>query len=127
MRHDIVRTAYELHVATQCFNQAALAYNREARGAPMRVVARLLRFDDAMVVSPALANLLAKRRRRRGEAAVETERADTGEDTRFLDDLSTMTGFGVDIDLTRADRYHALDAQHAHHARDDPRQARASR
>jgi LemA protein len=101
MRQDIVRTAVELHVATQCFNQAALAYNRAARQTPRRFVAKVSGFQDAMVVSPALANLLAPRGRRRGEAATETETVDAGEDTRFLDDSAT-TFFGVDFDPTRS-------------------------
>jgi hypothetical protein len=116
MRHDIVRTAVELHIATQCFNQAALAYNRVAREAPRHLVAKLLRFQDAMVVSPALANLLAKRGRRRGEASLDNEPVDAGEDTRFLEDAAT-TFFGVDIDVSGVDRPR----------QDHARQARASR
>jgi hypothetical protein len=111
MRHDIVRAAGALDVATQCFNQAALAYNRAAREQPTRLVAKLLRFQDAMVVSPALANLLAKRGRRRGEAPAETEHADTGEDTRFLEDAAT-TFSGVDIDPTGTDSHHGQDRPH---------------
>lgn len=89
-RHEIVRTAVDLHVATQCFNQAALAYNRVAREAVPGIVAKAYRFSDAMVVSPVLANLLlaAHRRRRRAEAAAATPAIDTGEDTRFGDDAA---------------------------------------
>ena len=108
MRHDIVRTAVELHVATQCFNQAALAYNRVARGAPARVVAKLLRFDGAMVISPTLANLLARRGRRRGKAQADDERFDTGEDTRFLEGTGDAI-FGVDVHLGRIDARRARD------------------
>jgi hypothetical protein len=96
LRHDIVRTAAELHVATVCFNQAALAYNRTVRGAAARIVAKAFGFRNAMVVSPWLANLLAKRGRRRGEAAAETEHVDRGEDTRFGDDALLAL---VDVDV----------------------------
>lgn len=108
MRRDIVRTAVELHIATQCFNQAALAYNRVARQAPTRFVAELLRFQDATVVSPALANLLAKRGRQRRNAQADTEHVDAGEDTRFLEDAST-TIFGLEFDLSRTDARRAQD------------------
>ncbi len=99
LRHDIVRTAGELHVATQCFNQAALAYNRVARARPTKVVAKALRFADAMVVSPDLANLLPKSKRRRPDAPAEFDQVDTGEDTRFFEDGATTIAH-VDVDLS---------------------------
>jgi hypothetical protein len=99
LRHDIVRSAGQLHVATQCFNQAALAYNRVARATATKVVAKTFGFGDAMVVSPDLANLLSKLNRRRGDAPAEFAQVDTGEDTRFFEDAAT-TIVHVDIDLT---------------------------